>query len=210
MARDLTFGGSFLDHSVFESVGFVRTSHATDVPDLQLHALPWTYPSPNQDEPVRHMPDPRPGLTVFSTLIYPKSRGTLRLASADPTAAPLIDYGFFTDPNDVEVLAEGTEMIREIMASAAFGGGVKAEIHPGPGIPNGPEPAARAARALDVGLPRRRHLPDGRGRPCGRRPGPEGPRHRGPARRRRLDHAEHHRRQHQRAVLHDRREGRRA
>lgn len=139
MARDLTFGGSFLDHSVFESVGFVRTSRATDVPDLQLHALPWTYPSPNQDEPIRHMPDPRPGLTVFSTLIYPKSRGTLRLASADPTAAPLIDYGFFTDPNDVEVLAEGTEMIREIMASAAFGGGVKAEIHPGPGIPNGPE-----------------------------------------------------------------------
>ncbi|MEV5001411.1 GMC family oxidoreductase [Nocardioides sp. LML1-1-1.1] len=139
MARDLTFGGSFLDHSVFESVGFVRTSRATDAPDLQLHALPWTYPSPNQDEPIRHMPDPRPGLTVFSTLIYPKSRGTLRLASADPTAAPLIDYGFFTDPNDVEVLAEGTEMIREIMGSAAFGGGVKAEIHPGPGIPNGPE-----------------------------------------------------------------------
>lgn len=139
MARDLSFGGSFLDHSVFESVGFVRTSHATDVPDLQLHALPWTYPSPNQDEPIRHMPDPRPGLTVFSTLIYPRSRGTLRLASADPTAAPLIDYGFFTDPNDVEVLAEGTEMIREIMASAAFGGGVKAEIHPGPGIPNGAE-----------------------------------------------------------------------
>lgn len=139
MARDLTFGGSFLDHSVFESVGFVRTSRATDAPDLQLHALPWTYPSPNQDEPIRHMPDPRPGLTVFSTLIYPQSRGTLRLASADPTAAPLIDYGFFTDPNDVEVLAEGTEMIREIMASAAFGGGVKAEIHPGPGIPNGPE-----------------------------------------------------------------------
>ncbi|TNM40453.1 choline dehydrogenase [Nocardioides albidus] len=137
MARDLTVGGSFLDHSVFESVGFVRTSMATDVPDLQLHALPWTYPSPNQDEPIRHMPDPRPGLTVFSTLIYPRSRGTLRLASADPTAAPLIDYGFFTDPADVEVLAEGTEMIREIMASAAFGGAVKAEIHPGPDIPNG-------------------------------------------------------------------------
>ncbi len=139
MARDLTFGGSFLDHSVFESVGFVRTSAATVAPDLQLHALPWTYPSPNQDEPIRHMPDPRPGLTVFSTRIYPKSRGTLRLASSDPTAAPLIDYGFFTDPADVEVLAEGTEMIREIMASAAFGGGVKAEIHPGPDIPNGPE-----------------------------------------------------------------------
>ncbi|QYJ04007.1 GMC family oxidoreductase N-terminal domain-containing protein [Nocardioides panacisoli] len=139
VVKDVVRGGSFLDNSVFESVGFVRTSRATDVPDLQLHLLPWTYPSPNQDAPIRHMPDPRPGVTIFSTLIYPKSRGTIRLASADPTAAPLIDYGYFTHPDDVEVLAEGTEMIREIMAGAAFGGGVRAEIHPGPEVPNGPE-----------------------------------------------------------------------
>lgn len=139
VARDLLRGTSFLDNSVFESVGFVRSSLATDVPDIQLHALPWTYPSPNQDEPIRHMPDPRPGLTVFSTMIYPKSRGTVRLASADPTAAPLIDYGYFTHPDDLEVLAQGSEMIREIMASPAFGGGVEAEIHPGTGIANGAE-----------------------------------------------------------------------
>jgi choline dehydrogenase len=93
--------------------------------------LPWAYPSPNQDAPIRHEVDPRPAVTVFSTLIYPRSRGTLRLASSDPLAAPLIDYGFFSEPHDVEVLAEGTEMIREIMAGAAFGGGVKDEIHPG-------------------------------------------------------------------------------
>ncbi|MGW0183460.1 GMC family oxidoreductase [Nocardia sp. NPDC003345] len=139
VARDVFRGDSFLNNSVFESVGFVRSSMATDVPDIQLHALPWTYPSPNQDEPVRHMPDPRPGLTVFSTLIYPRSRGTIRLASADPAAAPLIDYQYFTDPHDVEVLAQGTEMIREIMASPVFGGGVKTEIHPGTSVPNGEE-----------------------------------------------------------------------
>lgn len=139
VARDVFRGDSFLNNSVFESVGFVRSSMATDVPDIQLHALPWTYPSPNQDEPVRHMPDPRPGLTVFSTLIYPRSRGTIRLASADPAAAPLIDYQYFTDPHDVEVLAQGTEMIREIMASPVFGGGVQTEIHPGTSVPNGEE-----------------------------------------------------------------------
>ncbi|MEQ6900237.1 GMC family oxidoreductase N-terminal domain-containing protein [Nocardioides sp. YIM 152588] len=135
--RDWTIGGSFLDDSVFESVGFVRSSLAEGIPDIQLHALPWIYPSPPTDEPVRHMPDPRPGLTVFSTLIYPKSRGTIRLASADATVAPLIDYGYQTHPDDAEVLAQGSEMIREIMAGAAFGGGVKAEIHPGPELANG-------------------------------------------------------------------------
>jgi choline dehydrogenase len=124
-------GTTFLANSVFESVGFVRTSQATDVPDLQLHLLPWAYVSPNQDEPIRHKVDPRTALTVLVTLIYPKSRGTLRLASADPTAAPLFDFQYLADPADLQVLAEGSEMVREIMAGAAFGGSVKEEIHPG-------------------------------------------------------------------------------
>jgi choline dehydrogenase len=124
-------GKTFLANSVFESVAFVRTSQATDVPDLQLHLLPWSYVSPNQDEPIRHDVDPRPSLTVLSTLIYPRSRGTLRLASGDPLEAPLIDFRYLSDPADLEVLAEGSEMVREIMGGAAFGGSVKTEIHPG-------------------------------------------------------------------------------
>jgi choline dehydrogenase len=124
-------GTTFLANSVFESVGFVRTSQATDVPDLQLHLLPWSYVSPNQDAPIRHEVDPRPSITLLSTLIYPRSRGTLRLASGDPMQAPLIDPRYLSEPGDLEVLAEGSEMIREIMAGAAFGGTVKTEIHPG-------------------------------------------------------------------------------
>lgn len=129
--QEITRGGTFLANSVFESVAFLRTSQATDVPDLQLHLLPWAYVSPNQDKPIRHEVDPRTSLTVLSTLIYPRSRGTLRLASADPTAAPLIDFQYLADQSDVEVLAEGSEMVREIMGGAAFGGSVKEEIHPG-------------------------------------------------------------------------------
>ena len=68
---------------------------------------------------------------MLATLIYPKSRGTLRLASGDPMAAPLIDYRYLSDPADLEVLAEGSEMVREIMGGAAFGGTVRDEIHPG-------------------------------------------------------------------------------
>ncbi|MCW2851550.1 MAG: glucose-methanol-choline oxidoreductase [Nocardioides sp.] len=124
-------GKTFLANSVFESVAFLRTSQASDVPDLQLHLLPWSYVSPNQDEPIQHKVDPRTSLTLLSTLIYPKSRGTLRLASSDPTAAPLIDFQYLADPSDLEVLAEGSEIVREIMGGAAFGGAVKEEIHPG-------------------------------------------------------------------------------
>jgi choline dehydrogenase-like flavoprotein len=124
-------GTSFLANGVFEAVAFLRTSQAGAVPDLQLHLLPWAYVSPNQDAPIRHDVDKRTALTVLATLIYPKSRGTLRLASADPTAAPLIDFQYLADPADLDVLVEGSGMVREIFASQAFKGAVKEEIHPG-------------------------------------------------------------------------------
>lgn len=124
-------GTTFLANSVFEAVAFLKTSQAAEVPDLQLHLLPWAYVTPNQDAPIRHDVDKRPALTVLTTLIYPKSRGTLRLASADPTAAPLIDPQYLSDPADLEVLGEGSEMVREIFASKAFNGSIKEELHPG-------------------------------------------------------------------------------
>ena len=67
----------------------------------------------------------------MSTLIYPRSRGTLRLASDDPTAAPLIDMNYLAEAEDAQVLCEGVEMVREIMKSAAFGTNVESELHPG-------------------------------------------------------------------------------
>lgn len=134
LVRELTRGGSFMENSVFETVAFVRTSQATVAPDLQIHVLPWAYPSPNQDAPIRHKVDRRPALTVMSTLIYPRSRGTLRLASSDPNAAPLIDMNYLAEVGDRQVLLEGVEIIREIMKSAAFGGNVTSELHPGAAI----------------------------------------------------------------------------
>jgi choline dehydrogenase len=132
LARELMRPGStFMANSVFEVLAFLRTSQARDVPDLQLHLLPWAYVSPNQDEPIRHKVDKRSSLTVLVTLIYPKSRGTLRLASADPRSAPLIDFQYLSDPADLEVLGEGSEMVREIFAAPAFKGSITGETHPG-------------------------------------------------------------------------------
>jgi choline dehydrogenase len=120
---------------VFEVVAFVRTQYATEIPDLQLHVLPWSYPGPNQDAPIRHQPDPRQALTIMSTLIYPKSRGTLRLTSADPSAAPAIDPNYLEEQADIDVLVAGLELIRETMAAKAISSGVTAEIEPGPSFP---------------------------------------------------------------------------
>ena len=101
-------GDSWIGRTVFEAVGFVRSPGAEAIPDIQVHALPWSYPFPNQDSPARQKVDKRPALTIMPTLIYPKSRGTLRLASADPAAAPVIDPGYLTEPDDSRLLLDGS------------------------------------------------------------------------------------------------------
>ena len=136
-------GGTWVSRTVFEAVAFVRSSLATNVPDLQIHALPWTYPSPNQDAPIRHKVDKRPGLTLLSTLIYPQSRGTLRLASDDPSAHPLIDPGYLREPSDAAVLLDGMEIVREAMNSGVMAPDT-VELHPGASFSN------RAALAREL------------------------------------------------------------
>jgi choline dehydrogenase-like flavoprotein len=120
------------------TVGFVRSSQARDIPDIQVHALPWSYPFPNQDSPARQKVDKRCSLTIMPTLIYPKSRGTLRLASADPTAARLIDPGYLTEPDDARVLLDGVELIRAVMASKLIADQVSWSLTPARTSPTAP------------------------------------------------------------------------
>ncbi|MGX1809212.1 GMC family oxidoreductase [Nocardia sp. NPDC055321] len=140
--ESLRRNSTWLARSVFEVVSFLRTPYSTGTPDLQLHVLPWSYPGPNQDAPIRHTPDPRRALTILVTMIYPQSRGTLRLTSADPTAAPAIDPNYLAEQRDLDTLVHGMELTREIMSAQSIGPAVDAEIEPGTKHPGRAELAA--------------------------------------------------------------------
>ena len=132
MLAEAIKGNTWFGRTVFDLLAFVRSSRAAGgIPDMQIHCLPWAYPSPNQDAPVRPVVDTRPALTVMPTLIYPKSRGELRLLSADPLAPPHIDPHFCEEPDDVRHLIEGMQMVRQIMASPRMKAVVTGELHPG-------------------------------------------------------------------------------
>ena len=131
VAREYTRGNSWVARTVFEAAGFVRSSQADDIPDLQIHALPWSYPFPNQDAPTRHKVDKRPALTIMPTLIYPHSRGSVRLASNDPLQHPLIDPAYLSEKADSDLLLEGVALIREVMAHSSIKGGIDLELSPG-------------------------------------------------------------------------------
>ena len=75
-------------------------------------------------------PMPQPAVSVTVALLTPSSRGTLRLASADPLAAPLIDPGYLTAADDLPQLREGVSRVREMMETKSMAGVVGAGIFP--------------------------------------------------------------------------------
>lgn len=123
---------TYLAHTPFEAVGFVDSGMRTgDVPDLQMFILPMGYPE-NQDQPGLHLPpDSSLSLTLLPTMIYPESRGTVRLASTDPFTAPLIDPNYLAEPRDLATLVAGMKLVRETLAHKAIAREVGSEVLPG-------------------------------------------------------------------------------
>jgi len=71
------------------------------------------------------------GVTLNSAYLRPKSRGTVRLASADPAAAPLLDPNYWSDPRDKALALGGLRLARDIMNQPALKRFVLAEVLPG-------------------------------------------------------------------------------
>lgn len=70
----------------------------------------------------------------FSLLLFqgrPFSRGQIRLGSADPLAAPVIEAGVFADPRDLNIMAKGAQRLREIVRADPLGPILSEEIEPG-------------------------------------------------------------------------------
>jgi choline dehydrogenase len=72
--------------------------------------------------------DPGCEISSGAFLMKPRSRGSVRLTSADPAAPPRIDHGFLSDFDDVETIASGLERLREFVARL---GVTASELRPG-------------------------------------------------------------------------------
>ncbi|WP_147146545.1 GMC family oxidoreductase [Reyranella soli] len=74
---------------------------------------------------------PPPAYTLVPCLMRPLSRGSVRLASADPMAPALIDPNYLSDPSDLESLVAAVTLAREIGAASAFADWRAEEVYPG-------------------------------------------------------------------------------
>src|ERR1700728_852775 len=121
----LAFKTGPVTSTLFETGGFWYADKQARSPDIQFHLGLGS----GIEAGVAAMKNP--GVTLNSAFLRPRSRGTLRIASADPKAAPLIDPNYWADPYDRECAVKGLRMAREILRQPALEPFVTAERMPG-------------------------------------------------------------------------------
>jgi choline dehydrogenase-like flavoprotein len=97
-----------------EAGGFIKSQPGEATPDLQLHFVIGKLVDHGRKTVFGH------GYSSHVCLLRPKSRGSLRLASADPMATPLIDPNFLSERDDVDRLVRGVKLMRKILQQPAL------------------------------------------------------------------------------------------
>lgn len=123
--RYLLFRNGPAAASLFETGGFCRADGASGPPDIQIHLGQGS----GIEKGIAKLGSG--GVTLNSGHIKPKSRGTVRLASGDPFADPLIDPNYWGEPGDLDKSLKGLDIVREIMRQPALAPFVRGEALPG-------------------------------------------------------------------------------
>jgi choline dehydrogenase len=129
----LTRGGP-LALSVNQAGGFFRTDPARARPNMQLYFSPLSYirATPGKRQLMR--PDPYPGFLLGVSNCHPKSRGHVRIRSADPFEAPAIQPNYLAEREDLDELAEAAGFLRRLAAQEPMAEIIEEELQPGAGV----------------------------------------------------------------------------
>ena len=108
--------------------GFWKSKSSLASPDINIVQIELPYAS--EVVAKRYAPPPT-SWALCAGLVAPKSRGVLRLKSANPADKPIVDARFLSDPDDLAALAAGIEICRELGNSKAMKPFAKREVAPG-------------------------------------------------------------------------------
>jgi choline dehydrogenase len=109
----------------FETGGFIRSRPDVPYPDIQYHFLPLAVTYDGSSLAQEH------GFQAHVGSMRSKSRGWVRLASADPFAKPRIRFNYMSHPDDIAEFRACVRLTREVFAQKAFDPYRGREIQPG-------------------------------------------------------------------------------
>ena len=112
LAQWRAFARGPLTSNVAEGGAFFASRDGLPAPDVQAHMAPAGFFDNGLREPTARR------FTAAATLISVASRGSIRLASADPFWRPEIDAGYFEDPVDLDAMLAGCRTLLDVADQA--------------------------------------------------------------------------------------------
>ena len=109
----------------FETCGFIRSRAGIRYPDIQYHFLPMAVSYDGSSLAKEH------GFQAHVGPMRSKSRGWVRLASADARDKPRILFNYLSHPDDLEEMRACVRLTRELFSQPAFQPFAEREIAPG-------------------------------------------------------------------------------
>lgn len=97
-----------------ESHAFINVWDNSPAPDIQLEFVIGLVDDHSRKLHRGH------GYSIHSSIMRPKSRGTIRLANSNPRSAPLIDPNYLSHPDDLSLMLAGLKKALHILQSSAF------------------------------------------------------------------------------------------
>lgn len=102
-------GGGMLATCFAEVTGFLRLAPESPKPEIQYYFVFAIALDHGRDIHAKH------GMSSHTVLLHPKSRATVKLASADFRDAPLLDFNYLSHPDDLAQLVEGSKRVRRAL-----------------------------------------------------------------------------------------------
>ncbi len=118
---------------------FTRSDPQQARPNIQFHVQPLSLDK--FGDPLHTYP----AITVSACNLRPTARGTVRLASGDPAAPPVISPAYLSTEDDRRVAADAIRVTRRLMAQPSLADIKPTEQLPGPSVGNDEASLARAA-----------------------------------------------------------------
>ena len=112
----------------FESCGFIRSRAGIPYPDIQYHFLPMAVSYDGSNQATQH------GFQAHVGPMRSKSRGWVRLTSADVREPPRIRFNYMSHPDDWTEVRACVRLTREIFAQPAFARFRGEEMNPGAAV----------------------------------------------------------------------------
>ncbi|WP_068318200.1 choline dehydrogenase [Polycladidibacter hongkongensis] len=109
----------------FESCAFIRSAAGVPYPDIQYHFLPFAVRYDGKAAAEGH------GFQAHVGPMRSKSRGTVKLASADPFEKPVVHFNYMSCDEDWRDFRQAIRLTREIFGQDAFVPYRGKEIQPG-------------------------------------------------------------------------------